>query len=115
MAEINEKREEIQEELDEKRKEIQVEMAIIICESENDEYSGDAAAIYYGYIGEKLLAYLHSQGVVIKVEREPLVNDKFWQMGKEGRNAWNKAIKDSKTAGYVAVEPLIGKDADILV
>ncbi len=49
-----------------------------------------------------LLNYLHSQGVVIKVDRElPIITDIGW-----GVSAKKEQVKMLE-AGYVAVEPLI--------
>jgi len=48
-------------------------------------------------ITEQILSYLHSQGCVLKVDRE---------LPKDDEEAWQRIIEKSG-AGYVAVEPLI--------
>ena len=54
---------------------------------------------YLREITERFMAYLHSQGVVIKVERE--LDEEYFD-GLEG------IVADRiRQAGYVAVEPLI--------
>ena len=56
---------------------------------------------------QKVLFYLHSKGIVIKVEREL----GFARVDGTGRELWydgyKAAMDDYEEAGYVAVEPLI--------
>lgn len=59
----------------------------------------------------RILSYLHSQGVVIKVERE-LPEVPLWAIrdGIEIKSAdivYKLALQDMLRAGYVATEPLI--------
>jgi len=68
-----------------------------------------------GYLTDAILNYLHSQGVVIKVERELPILAK-WQI--ELHYPWLKeyqiiAAKQAEfmfNTGYVAVEPLIKEE-----
>ena len=69
---------------------------------------------YSGKLASKILSYLHSQGVVIEVERElpeypyPLVTQIAGEM--EIIDTWhkiyNEAQSDMLKAGYVAVVPI---------
>jgi len=55
---------------------------------------------------EEIIEYLHSQGVVIKVDRE--LPKRTWYKdwgGESGEDSYKLALEDM--AGYVAVEPLI--------
>ena len=71
---------------------------------------------------DKLLTYEHSQGVVIKVDRELPENpnrarnisidehpEKTWDVAHSvgWRDGWESGRDDTIDAGYVAVEPLI--------
>ena len=53
---------------------------------------------------EEVLTYLHSQGVVIKVDRK--LPATHWE-NEDMIRGWNIAEKEMLNAGYVAVEPLI--------
>jgi len=59
-------------------------------------------------IDDRILEYLHSQGVVIKVERELKMPEYWageWYIDENGnKQTLEDAVGD---AGYVAVEPLI--------
>jgi len=62
------------------------------------------------FAAEDIMQYLHSQGVVIKVEGElPDSKDFHWYNdwgGQCGRSGFELALKEIKEAAYVAVEPL---------
>ena len=81
------------------------------------EYSG--FEIPEWQLTEEIMTYLHSQGVVIKVDRELPPVGWFWKNCKQQRNKPAKIclecpFVDYKTgkikAGYVAVEPLIKEE-----
>lgn len=55
---------------------------------------------------DMLLSYLHSQGVVLKVERELPVMPTLPTFGD---HLIRRTQLDMLKAGYVAVEPLVGK------
>lgn len=74
-------------------------------------HSEEYPRLFYGALKD-VLAYLHSQGVVIRVEGELPENPFFGGKPSEGKltkwygaNAYAKLIKQ---AGYTAVEPLVG-------
>lgn len=56
-----------------------------------------------------ILSYLHSQGVVIKVEGELPTDKNFYGVAKDNMLAgcYYHGQIDMKEAGYVAVEPII--------
>ncbi len=54
---------------------------------------------------DELIKYLHSQGVVRKVERE--LPSRFLIITRSPQNAYEQAQRDMLKSGYVAVEPLI--------
>ena len=54
-----------------------------------------------------IIQYLHSQGVVLKVERKLPKND--WT-NEDMKRAWDIAQKFMLKAGYVAVEPLFEEE-----
>jgi len=62
---------------------------------------------YYYRLADKQLQYLHSQGLVLKTDREL----GFARVDGIGRELWydgyKAAMDDFKEAGFVAVEPLI--------
>ena len=63
-------------------------------------------------LARAILAYLDSEGVVIKVERElpdKNVNHTWYkdEFGEAGKIGYDLAVKDMCDADYVAVEPLI--------
>jgi len=76
-------------------------------------------------MGHTLINYLHSQGVVIKVDRELPVNKRTCNMRVIGEpeitkqvqgeirremEIWDDTQQDMLNAGYVAVESLIEED-----
>jgi hypothetical protein len=63
----------------------------------NFHLDGDAYA-------SQILDYLHSQGVVVKVDGELYPNR---YMTRDTRYAYEDAQRDMLEVGYVAVEPLI--------
>ncbi len=66
--------------------------------SNADHYTGDGTV-------QKVLDYLHSEGVVIKVDRElPEDLDVWKETRRGGYFIGSEALEE---AGYVAVEPLI--------
>ena len=61
-------------------------------------------------ITDKILSYLHSQGVVIKVDRElPQITPAEYPVVPEAIVA-QRTQQDMLEAGYVAVEPIIEED-----
>ena len=65
----------------------------------------EGAERWSGVITDGLLGYLHSQGVVIKVDRE-LPDMPCYSHTRE-KTAYSRSQEDMLNAGYVAVEPLI--------
>ncbi len=55
---------------------------------------------------EKIFTYLHSQGVVIKVERELPDNPYYLVQAMAGDSIYNEAQQGMLRAGYTAFEPL---------
>ena len=53
----------------------------------------------------QILRYLHSQGVVIKVDKE--LPKRFLCAGRTSRESYKLGTEDMLVAGYVAVEPII--------
>lgn len=79
-------------------------------------YTGLVEGERYGDIADSILYYLHSQGVVIKVEKElPITTGLYGKpLPINGSDDYNKGqIKgqqDMLDAGYVAVESLIEEE-----
>jgi len=76
----------------------------------------DKVREHYLQKADQILIYLHSQGVVIKVDRElpehwgnkiDWRNKKLNEAGKAYSKVYYVAQEDMLKAGYVAVEPLI--------
>ncbi len=63
---------------------------------------------YYYKLADELLPYLHSQGVVIKVDRE-LLKKKTIENHLSSWANWYEGQQDMLKAGYVAVAPLVEK------
>jgi len=63
----------------------------------------------WGKTAQEILAYLHSQGVVIKVEKELPSDKNLYGVAKDNMAAgcYYHGQIDMKEAGYVAVEPII--------
>ena len=61
------------------------------------------------YLAEGIINYLHSQGVVIKVDRE-LPDNEVWHKVEREFEAYCAGRNDMLKAGYVAVEPLIKEE-----
>ena len=95
-----------------KQKEIREGMAGIIRSGVCQDFAG----VDIGTTPQDIMEYLHSQGCVLKVDRElPLIDtwydkidDKDWTRELIYQDGQIKGRNDK--AGYVAVEPLIEED-----
>ena len=64
---------------------------------------GDFDRWVWSLVASDILRYLHSQGVVIKVDKELPLSDYYFE-----DEAYETGQDDMLKAGYVAVEPIIG-------